>query len=404
MYTPPKKILENYANVLVNFALNSGKGIKKGDVVLVNASEVTKPLYIEVTKAIQKAGGHIISRYSPDNTKDFKFDRFFYENATDDQVNFFPSKLYKGQVDEIDHSIYLHGVVDKNSLQGVDPQKMMKRGKAYKPYGEWRDKKENAGKFTWTICLYGTPAMAKEAKMTEKEYWNQIIKACFLDTKNPILEWRKVFKKIDEYRKKLNNLDIEKVHLEGKDVDLWVKIGEKKAWFGGSGRNIPSFEIFTSPDWRGTEGWIKFNQPLYRYGNIIKGIELKFKDGVVVESMAKENEAVLKAMIATENANKVGEFSMTDKRFSRISKFMGETLFDENIGGPFGNSHIALGNAYKDCYAGDPSKVKDAEWKRLGFNSSSVHTDIITTEDRTITAYLKNGKTKVIYRGGQFTL
>ena len=63
------------------------------------------------------------------------------------------------------------------------------------------------------------------------------------------------------------------------DVDLKINMGEKRQWVGGSGRNMPSFEIFTSPDWPGAEGWAKFNQPLYSYGNLVKGIELEFKDG-----------------------------------------------------------------------------------------------------------------------------
>ena len=76
-------------------------------------------------------------------------------------------------------------------------------------------------------------------------------------------------------------------------------------------------------------------------------------------------------MVATENADKVGEFSLTDRRFSRITRFMAETLYDENVGGPFGNTHIALGNSYHDCYAGDPAAVAPEEWERLGFNEST---------------------------------
>ena len=53
---------------------------------------------------------------------------------------------------------------------------------------------------------------------------------------------------------------------------------------------MPSFEIFTSPDWRGAEGWARFNQPLYSYGNIIEGIELEFKDGKVAKAQAKKSE------------------------------------------------------------------------------------------------------------------
>ena len=109
-------------------------------------------------------------------------------------------------------------------------------------------------------------------------------------------------------------------------------------------------------------------------------------------------------MVATENADKVGEFSLTDRRFSRITKFMAETLYDENVGGPFGNTHIALGKSYHDCYAGDPGAVAAAEWERLGFNESSVHTDIVSTTDRTVTATLRDGSEQVIYAGGEFQL
>ena len=107
-------------------------------------------------------------------------------------------------------------------------------------------------------------------------------------------------------------------------------------------------------------------------------------------------------MIATKNADKIGEFSMTDRRFSRITKFMAETLFDENIGGPNGNSHIALGNSYHDCFAGDPTKITKVGFAKLGFNDSSVHTDIISTAPRTVTAYLRGGKEKVIYKNGEY--
>jgi aminopeptidase len=181
-------------------------------------------------------------------------------------------------------------------------------------------------------------------------------------------------------------------------------VGAKRRWLGGRGRNIPSFEIFTSPDWRGTEGWIYCNQPLYRYGNLVRGIRLRFSAGRVVEASAEENERVLTEMIATEGADRIGEFSLTDRRFSRITRFMAQTLYDENTGGEYGNTHIALGRAYNDAYQGDPSSVSAAEWEELGFNSSSVHTDIVSTTDRVVTAQLRGGEERVIYSGGQFQL
>ena len=410
-YLPSDTILKKYADVLVNFALGGGKGIKKGDVVRVSCSESAKPLYIAVCNAIVDAGGHVIAHYGPDDEhgdkrRNISVSRHFYEHAKPHQLDFFPKKYLKGLVDEMDHSLFILAEKDPHALKGVDGKKIMRRGLALKPFMDWRHEKEGKGKFTWTIALYGTPAMAREAGLSEKEYWNQIIKACFLDEKDPIAKWKSVYRDIEKYRSRLNKLSpkIDRLHAVGEDMDIWYTLGEKRAWHAGSGRNIPSFEIFTSPDWRGTNGWIRVNQPLYRYSNKITGIQLWFKDGKVVKSSAKTNEKLLKEMIATEGADKIGEYSLTDRRHSRITKFMAETLFDENMGGRYGNSHIALGMSYRDTYAGDVSKLTDKEAKRLGFNDSSVHTDVVSTTDRTVTAHLKDGSTKVIYKDGKFVL
>ena len=410
-YTPSDKILKKYADVLVHFALGGGKGIKKGEVVRVSSSESAKPLFIAVCNAVIDAGGHVLSNYAPDDEQGDKrrnesFTRYFYEHAQPHQITFFPQKHLKGLSEQMDHSVYLLAEADPHALKGVDPKKIMQRGLALKPFKDWLNQKEWNNKFTWTIAMYGTPAMAKEAGLSEKEYWAQIIKACFLDEKNPIAKWKQVYRDIEKYRSRLNKLSpkIDRLHAVGPDMDIWYKLGDKRAWHAGSGRNIPSFEVFTSPDWRGTNGWIRFNQPLYRYSNKITGIQLWFKNGVVVKSSAKTNEKLLKEMIATKGANKIGEYSLTDSRHSRITKFMAETLFDENMGGTYGNTHLALGMSYRDTYAGDVSKLTTKEAEKLGFNDSSVHTDIISTTRRTVTAHLKDGTTKVIYKDGRFVL
>jgi aminopeptidase len=403
-YTPPQEILERYAAVLVDFALGGGSGIKPGDVVRVAGYESAKPLYAEVLKAIWRSGGHAIGQYMPDDDDSCNLKRAFFELAGADQLDFFPGKLMRGMIDELDHQISILSTSDPEALKGVEPKKIMRAGRAMKPLMDWRTEKESAGEFSWTLGLYGTPAMAGEAGLSEEEYWQQIIDACFLDDDDPIARWKAVSAQISDYVGRLDALEIERLHIEGEDVDLWISLGEQRCWIGGSGRNIPSFEIFTSPDWRGTSGWIRFNQPLYRYGNLIRGIRLEFSDGLVVSATADENEDVLREMVATENADKVGEFSMTDSRFSRITKFMAETLYDENVGGPFGNTHIALGSSYHDCYDGNPDGVAREEWARLGFNDSSVHTDIVSTTDRTVTATLRGGAEQVIYRDGQFQI
>ncbi|MFA9288265.1 MAG: aminopeptidase [Weeksellaceae bacterium] len=399
MYVPSDEILKKYADVLIKFALWNGEGVKKGETVFLQVPESAKPMLTHLQTAVLESGAHPLIHYIPEDVS-----RNFYEHASDEQIDWAPKQYLLERVNTADHFVSLISTNDKFELKGVDSQKIMRSNKAGKFYMDARRDKEDAGKLTWTLALYGTEAMAAEAKMTLEEYWKQIIDACFLDEADPIAKWRQVFAEVTAIQAKLNALQIESVHVEGEDVDLHVKLGPERKWLGGSGRNIPSFELFISPDWRGTKGHIKFNQPLYRYGNLVRGVSLEFKDGKVVKATAEENEQLIKDMIAVENADKIGEFSLTDKRFSRITRFMAETLFDENIGGQYGNTHVALGMAYRDSFNGDVKSVKEEQWKEMGYNDSVIHTDIISTTDRTVTATLADGTQKVIYKDGMFTV
>lgn len=398
-YQPSQEILDKYADVLINFALNSGHGVKKGEVVFLQVSEVAKPMLVSLRRAVLQAGAIPIIEYAPDDIS-----REYFELATDEQLQHFPDKYLKGKVDQADHFVSIISETDKHELEGIDPKKIMMRSKAFEPYKDWRVEKENRGEMTWTLALYGTQAMADEAGLSLQEYWEQIILGCYLDLDNPKQKWIEVQKQLDETKQRLDALAIQKVRVVSQDTDLVIGLGDNRQWLGGSGRNIPSFELFITPDWRMTEGHVYFNQPLYRYGNLIQDVRLWFENGVVVKATAEKGEDVLKEMIATENADKIGEFSLTDARMSRITKFMAETLFDENMGGEFGNTHIALGMGYKDCYTGNPSTVSKEEWEAMGYNDSVVHTDIISTQDRVVTATLPDGSEKVIYQNGQFTV
>lgn len=399
MYIPSQQIREKYARVLIDFALGGGVGIKPKEVVFLQIPECAKPMLLPLRTAVLASGGYPIVQYIPDGIS-----RDFFEKASEDQLAFFPDKYLRGKVDQMDHVLSLIAEDDKHELEGIEPQKLMRVQRAMKPYKEWRDTKENAGKLTWTLGLYATPAMAKEVGMTLKEYWEQIILACYLDFPDPISKWQKTAKEVERLKNELNKFPIETVHIQAKGTDLIVGLGAGRTWMGGSGRNIPSFEVFISPDWRKTEGVIQFTEPLYSYGNLIEDVRLEFKHGRVVSASAKKGEEVLLEMLKVENADKIGEFSLTDSRLSRITKFMGETLFDENVGGTWGNTHLAVGSAYKDSYPGDPSEVTEAGWKELGYNESVVHTDIVATSNRIVTATFSDGSQKIIYTDGKFTI
>ncbi len=400
-----ESLLKKYAQVMVLYAVNNGEGIRKGDTVLLTGQECSRDLYVAIAKEIYTAGGHIIHNYHPDNICEKSISRFLLENGSDEQIAFFSKPYWQGIVDATDHIIFIIAEPDVHAFEGIASSKISMMNSARAPYMAMREKKEQEGRLSWTLCLYGTQSMADEAGLSLDEYWEQIIEACYLREDDPVKKWRQVQREIETIKDKLDNLKIEKLFIKGSNIDLEIKIGPNRKWLSGGGKNIPSFEIFTSPDWRGTNGHIYFNQPLYYSGKRISGVSLKFKNGLVVESSATENADALQEMIAQENADKAGEFSLTDKRHSRITKFMATTLFDENMGGDFGNTHIALGNAYKDTFPGDMSTVTTEEWDAMGYNACpKVHTDIISTENRTVTALLYDGSSKIIYQDGMFVI
>ncbi len=399
MYIPDKKILENYAKVLIDFALGKGQGIKEKQVVYLQYDTEALPLALAVYKRILEKGAYPMVKGIEES-----FQKTMFEAANDDQLKFFPKEYTRNLVNTIDHRIYLIAPTDPFLLKNIDPKKIITANSEKQMLRKWLFEKEDQGKLTWTLCLYGTEGMARESGLLLKDFWQEIINACYLESKHPIVTWKKTFQQITDLKNKLNKLPVDKFHIISQGTDLYIKLGEKRIWQGGRGANIPSFEIFTSPDWRGVSGKIFFNFPLYRYGNIIKNIHLEFKDGRVVKAAADKNEKLLQEMIKQKNADKIGEFSLTDRRFSKISKFMANTLYDENFGGKFGNSHLAVGTSYHDCYNGDIKKMKTKDWEKLGFNESIEHCDIINTNPKTVEAIIKDGSKKVIYKNGLFVI
>ena len=405
-YTPHLETLESYARVMVQYALNAGKGLFPGETVLVNAQQCSEPLYSAIVKEIWKSGGNVISDYHPDAFDRYGINRPLLEIGTDAQLSFFPTAYYQGIVDSIDHIIFILADPNPRVLDGIPSERIEMLNQSIGPFLKMRAIKDEQSKLFWTICLYGTEAAAKEVGMSVEAYWQQIIQACYLDHEDPVLKWRETAQEIEMTKKRLDDLNIATLHITGDDVDLYVGIGPDRKWLGASGHNIPSFEIFTSPNWREVEGYIRFNEPLHYNGKVITDISLEFKEGVVVNHNASQNKDALTAMLyAEENANKMGEFSLTDHRHSRILRHMGHTLYDENKGGTHGNMHIALGRSFTDAYRGEHRPTSIEQWHARGFNQAkAVHTDIVSTIDRTVVATFTNGKKMTIYRDGMFII
>lgn len=396
-----EKQLLNYADVLLwgLKTARSGK-YKKNDIVLIRYNLPAIRLAEILNEKLLKMGINPVLRISTTPV----MERNFFDITNSKQLIFTApgeEELYK----KINGSIFLHAPESITHLRGVDPKKIGRATVARKHLKDILDKREEEGAFGWTLCMLPTEELAKHARLTIKEYTNEIAAACFLNKKSPVEEWQKVYNDAARIKKWLNGMSIKTLHIESENTDLEITPGDQKKWIGISGHNIPSFELFLSPDWRNTKGIYFANQPSYRSGNYVENIRLEFKKGEAVKIEAETGEEFVRNQLAMDKgANKIGEFSLTDKRFSKINKFMANTLFDENYGGSFGNCHIALGSSYSDTFSGNPKNLTKEIKKNLGFNDSALHWDLVNTEKKRVTANLASGKTVAIYENGKFMI
>ncbi|MDD2604357.1 MAG: aminopeptidase [Desulfobacterales bacterium] len=371
---------------------------RKGDVISLRFGLPALPLAEVVFQRLIDLGFNPVVR----PMLNAAMERSFYQGADNRQLGFVPPgepELYG----RLNGSIFIHAPESLTHLREVDPRRIGRAAVARKPLKEILDQREQAGDFGWTLCAWPTADQAVKADLSLKDYSRQIVRACFLDRRDPVAQWQEIHRQATSIKRWLSGLPVKTLHITSAHTDLEVKPGENRRWLGVSGHNIPSFELFVSPDWRGTRGVYHADQPSYRSGNIVSGVRLTFARGRVVEAAAEQGEAFLRAQLAMDpGACRIGEFSLTDRRFSKIDRFMANTLFDENFGGRQGNCHIAVGAAYLDAYDGDPATLDRARRKALGFNDSALHWDLVNTEAKRVSARLKDGRSVVIYENGRF--
>ena len=393
--------LGKYAEVLLWGLKTARKGrFRKNDVILVQYDPAAVRLAEILYERILDAGMNPVQRMG----LTVGMEQCFYARSSERQL-VFQAPGDRELIGHLNGRIFLRAPDSLTHLRDIDPAKIGKFLISRKPLREIMDRREEQGLYSWTLCTLPTPELIRQARATRRSYAAQIVKACYLDQDDPVRQWEAIYEAVGGIKKWLNGLNVRYFHIESQSVDLKITPGDKRKWVGISGHNIPSFEIFLSPDWRGTEGKYHANLPSFRSGNYIEGVRLTFEKGIAVRIQADVGEAfTVKQLAMDAGAARVGEFSLTDRRFSRIDRFMADTLFDENFGGACGNCHIALGSSYMDTYSGDPAGITKALKKKLGFNDSALHWDMVNTERKTVTAHLRSGERNLIYDNGQFQI
>lgn len=397
-----KERLENFANILI-WGLHTSKKqlLSPGDVVLVQFSLPYWEFAAIVQGKLLSQGFNVIVEMFPTPL----MEKNTFELSGDKQLKFLPQWI-KDKNADINGIIQLIAPEDLTHLKDVDPKKIATFVSSKKPIREIRDAREMSGEYGWTICVLPTQALATASNMSLEEYEEEVARICHLDDDDPIWFWEVLHEKATKAKDYLNSLPVDHFNVvsdSGRtNIDIYPI--EFVQWIGVEGSNIPSFEIYTSPNCHKTQGDFFANTVMFRDGNEVSGVQLRFKDGRVVEASAEKGNDFLQAQLnIDENSNMLGEFSLTDKTASTITRNMSHILYDENVGGEYGNSHIALGNGFPNAYCGKAELTPELR-KEIGINNSSLHWDVISTESKRVTAFLKDGSEVVIYENGSFII
>jgi aminopeptidase len=208
--------------------------------------------------------------------------------------------------------------------------------------------------------------------------WDLVEFCVRLDEDDPIAAWRSHVEKLGARAKLLNDMRIDSLRYRGPGTDLTVGLLPESRWQGCESlsatgvsyvANMPTEEVFTTPDARRTEGTVRSTQPLVLAGQIVKGLEVSFANGRIVDVRAEEGASVIKGELAVdENAPFLGEVALVDgdSRIGKTGLTFFDTLFDENA-----TCHIAYGAGLAF------TRNQDVELPAGADNASSVHTDFM---------------------------
>lgn len=303
---------------------------------------------------------------------------------------------------------------DPDGLKGVNMEKVASSQQATYPIVKpYRDAMK--GKHQWCIAAVPGAAWAKKVFPGERtstameKLWEAILSAARVD-EDPIAAWDKHNEDLKNRCEYLNTLGIETLEYHSSNgTDLRIGMIPEAIFCGGGettnkgvffNPNIPTEECFITPMRGQAEGVVYSSKPLCHHGQLIENFYFKFEGGKVVQAHAEKNDDLLQKLInMDEGARYLGEVALVpyNSPINLSGLIFYNTLFDENA-----CCHLAIGAGFSDTIRDCHSKSLE-EIHALGVNDSMVHKDfMIGTEDLSIVAHCKDGKTVEIFKDGNW--
>ena len=402
--SPPvaPELLERYAGLIVEFGAN----VQPGQIVEVRGELEKAGLVRAVAAAAYRRGAKFVDA----NYFDPRVRRERIARAQPDTLGFVPD-WHRRRVLALGEQrcarITLTGFPSPGLYDDLDPALVAREPFPQIPeYTTIIDERTT----NWTIAACPTPEWAAVVHPelppddALRLLWEQVLTVARADADDPRAAWQTRLDQIATAKQRLNERRFDALHFEGPETDLTLGLLPTSRWAGGREPtadgivhmpNLPTEEVFTTPDPQRAEGHVRSTRPLQlRTGSLVEGLRVRFEGGRAVEIDAERGAEALRRVAAhDEGASRLGEVALVDResRVGSLNTVFYTTLLDENAA-----SHVALGSAYLET-------VDEAERDRA--NRSKQHVDfMLGGDDVHVTGITRDGDRVPVLRDGAWAL
>lgn len=403
--------IERYAKLVVRKGVNVMPG---QEVVLTTPVECALFARLLVSAAYEAGAGHVTVIWNDDAVT-----RLTYENVALAYFEQTP-EWQRVQLDSLAEAgacfIFVEGA-DPEALKGIDPKKPAAASKAKNSQCTVFRRGLDFNVNPW--CIAGAPvaAWARHVfpdvpdEVAVYLLWCAILSVARADGDDPESDWELHDATFEKNLRFLNDRHFDALQYRSANgTDFTVGLTDRHIWAGGKCEtpeghpffpNIPTEEVFTSPDRMRADGVVHSALPLIHHGNKVEDFWLKFESGMVVEYGARLGEDTLKSILETdEGARRLGEVALISKNtpIRESETLFFDTLYDENA-----SCHLALGVGFPECYDGG-YEMSAEELREHGVNTSATHVDfMIGADDLTITGIQADGTEVPVFVNGQWS-
>lgn len=396
--------LERYAELVVRVGVN----VQPGQILAVNAYPEHAPLVRAITAAAYRRG----ARYADVLYTDPHVRRAHIEAAAEENLGFSPPWLverFRRLGEDGGAVCSITGDPEPELLADLDGERVAR--------ARMQRVAEESLKLTDGLCNWAIVACPNEGwartvfgEPDVERLWDAVATTVRLDEPDPEAAWREHVDRLAHRAQALNEHRFDRLRYRGSGTDLEIGLHPDSAWQAAvdSSRgiehvsNMPTEEVFTTPDARRVEGTVRSTLPLHIQGTIVRDLEIRFEAGRAVDVRASSGERLIRTHIATDDgASRLGEVALVDRdsRVRRSGIVFYNTLFDENA-----SSHIALGASIVHAVP-SAANLQPEERSERGVNQSSIHTDfMIGSDELEVDGVTSDDDAVPLLRGGVWQL